>query len=332
MKVIVFSTKQSLIGKLKPVEKTRLFDYRTADPKDLKKTLADAQGQALVYLDTSQFTLAQITRTLKTSVENNAFRIGIIDGAGTIEDPGTLFHLGAVDYLSKKIVQQGVSAPRFQKAISFCDFEEISEEETARKAPESTWKLSGPSWTNVKSGNEYTFCFMFVEIDLKDEWKNKSGRAHLDEVKAAFQKHVQKFAGALSGKIWMWMDLGGLILFPFDGKRCDPILDGISLILNRPIISAEEYRYHTTISYRLALHIGNTIYRSRGNTGTIVSDTVNFLFHLGQKFAQPGNFYLTEPVTRFIPEKFEECFVPAGTFEEIPISRMRLPVSRARRR
>lgn len=327
MKVVVFSSERSLIDKLKPLENSRLFDFLTANPKDLKKILADTKERMLVYLDASQFGNAQITRTLKESAENGAFGVGIIDETGVIDDPGSLFHLGAIDYLSPKTVQRGISGTRVQKVISLYHFKLIPEKETAETVPESGWKLSGPSWKNVKSGQEYTFCFMFAEIDLIEEWKNKSGRAHLDEVKAAFQKHVQRFAAALSGRIWMWMDLGGLILFPFDGKRSDPILDGIRLVLNKPIISAEEYSFHTAISYRLALHIGNTVYRSRGNTGTIVSDTVNFLFHLGQKFAQPGNFYLTEPVARFIPEKLTSCFVSAGTFEDIPISRMRLPVS-----
>ena len=332
MKVVVFSTNQPLIGKLKPLEKSRHFDYQTADPDSLKKILTKANGQTLVYLDASQFGQTQINKTLKESVKTDAFCVGIIDSAGVIDDPGNMFHLGAVDYLSKKTVQRGVTTQRVQKVISYCDFNETPEEEKVNTYPEPVWKLSGSSWKNVKSGQEYTFCFMFVEIDLIDEWKNKSGRAHLDEVKAAFQKHVQQFAQALSGRIWMWMDLGGLILFPFDGKRCEPILDGIRLILNRLIISAEAYTYQTSIGYRLALHIGNTIYRTRGETGTIVSDAVNFIFHLGQKFAQPGNFYLTEPVTRFIPEQLKECFVSAGLFEEIPISRMRLPVNPVRRR
>ena len=317
---------------MKSLEKSRLFIYQTADPKELKSILAESREKTLMYLDASEFTSAQITRTLKSSAENSALRIGIADGTGIIDDPANLFHLGAVDYLSKKLLQQGVTGPRLQKAISFCDFDETPDEETAKTTPQSEWKLSGTSWKNVKSGQEYTFCFMFVEIDLIDEWKNKSGRAHLDEVKAAFQNHVQQFAASLSGKIWMWMDLGGLILFPFDGKRCDPILDGIRMVLNRPIISAEHYTYHTTIKYRLALHIGNTIYRGRGNTGTIVSDSVNFLFHLGQKFAQPGNFYLTEPVFQYIPDKLKECFVSAGTFEGFRINRMRLPVSGTRSR
>lgn len=312
---------------MKSLEKSRLFEFRFAHPKELKKTLTETGARTLIYLDASEYTLAQITRTIKNTAEDDPFRIGIIDSAGSIDDPAGLLHIGAVDYLSKNLLQQGVTGPRLQKAVSFCVFEETPEEDLARITPESDWKLSGTSWKNVKSGQEYTFCFMFIENDLIDEWKNKSGRAHLDEVKAAFQKHVQQFAAALSGRIWMWMDLGGLILFPFDGKRCDPILDGIRLILNRPIISAEEYKYHTTITYKLALHIGNTIYRSRGNTGTIVSDSVNFLFHLGQKFAKPGNFYITEPVTRYIPENLKSCFVSAESFEGIPISRMRLPVS-----
>jgi hypothetical protein len=329
VKVIVFTSKPSLIGKLKNLEKTSLFEFRISDPKELKKTITEAEGDTLVYLDTSAFTESQITRTLKSSQEQQLFRLGVLDETGSVDDPGNLIHLGAVDYLSKKTVQQGITASRLNKALSFCGFKEREEAEQAK--PDSNWKLSGTSWKNVKSGQEYTFCFMFIEIDLIDEWKNKSGRRHLDEVKAAFQKHVQEFADSLSGKIWMWMDLGGLILFPFNGKTCEAILGGIRLVLSKPIISAEKYPYHTTISYRLALHIGNTTYRARGHTGTIISDTVNYLFHLGHKFAKPGNFYLTEPVARYIPESLRECFIPADSFEGLAISRMRLPVDPARR-
>ncbi|MBN1686061.1 MAG: hypothetical protein JW852_05375 [Spirochaetales bacterium] len=332
MKLYVSTARQSIISKFKPLEKSRLFELSITNPKELKKCLADTAGSTLVYIDVSTSNKAQITKLLKESAGDSQYRVGIVDETGVVDDPGQLFHQGAVDYISKKALQGGITAARLKKAFSFCNFETAAGDNVDVKPPAPEWRLSGSSWANVKSGQEYTFCLMFVEIDLIDEWKNKSGSAHLDEVKAAFQQHVGQFAAELSGKIWMWMDLCGLILFPFDGERCDQILGGMRLILNRAIISAEKYDYHTTISYKLAMHIGNTVYRSRGNTGTIVSDTVNFLFHVGHQFAQPGNFYLTGPVARFIPENLRECFVSAGVFEGVPIHRMRLPVSPSRRR
>ena len=326
------TAKQSIISRLKPLEKSRYFELCFINPQELKYYLVDSPGPALTYLDASLSSSAQITKLLKESTAGGRHRIGIIDGSGSIADPGELFHQGAVDYISKKMLQAGITAARLRKVVSFCGFEAATKGKGENTALAPEWKLSGSSWANVKNGQEYTFCFLFVEIDLIEEWKEKSGHAHLDEVKAAFQQHVTQFAAALSGKVWMWIDLCGLVLFPFDGKRCDPILEGIRLVLNRTVISAEKYHYHTAISYKLVLHIGNTIYQNRGNTGNIVSDTVNFLFHVGHQFAKQGNFYLTGPVTRFVPEGLRECFIGAGVFDGVPVSRMRLPVTPDRRR
>lgn len=322
-KVVVFSSKKPLLSKLDNLKKIRLFSYSAEDPENLKSRLAAETDAILVYLDATQFAEAEIKKLLVS--QKNLVRFAIIDSTGVISDPAKHFHLGAVDYIGKGLFQKGVTGKRIKDVVDFCDFPQDHTQDAPAAPSPDRWRLSGKSWKNIKSGQEYTFCFMFVEIDLIDEWKQKSGQAHLDEVKAIFEKHMQDFAEQLSGKIWMWTDLGGLILFPFDGERCDAILPAIRLVLNRTIISAERYKYNTLISYRIALHIGNTTYKSRGNTATIVEDSVNFLFHLGHQFAQPGNFYLTEPVVPFIPEGLEDCFVPTGEFEDIEIRRMRLP-------
>ena len=181
-------------------------------------------------------------------------------------------------------------------------------------------------WKNIRSGKEYTFVFLYVEIDLVDEWRKKSGKAHMNEVLTAFHTHIDREVGRLGGKVWMWMESSGLVLFPFDGESIPMIEAGMKLILDRTIISAEYYTYNTLITYRMAIHVGNTVYRPRGDTGTLVSGTVNFLFHLGQKFLKPGNFLVTETAAPFIPEGLADCFRPAGTFEQTKILRMRLPV------
>ena len=321
-KVIVFSSKKTLLSKLENLKRARLFDYASGDPKDLANRLDDSSGMTLAYLDASQFSETEIRKLIASRAES--VRFGVVDNTGAVSDPATLLHQGAVDYIGKALLQSGLTGKRIAGAIDYCDF---GKDNPVDLPPvQNSWKLSGNDWKGVRSGQEYTFCFMFVEIDLIDEWKKKSGQTHLDEVKAIFQKHMQEFSEALSGRIWMWMDHGGLILFPFDGERCTPILPAIRMVLSRTIISAERYRYDTLINYRIAIHIGNTVYKSRGNTATIVSDAVNFLFHLGHQFAQPGNFYLTAPAFRFMPEGFDDCFVFAGDFEDTEVWRMRLPL------
>ena len=121
----------------------------------------------------------------------------------------------------------------------------------------------------------------------------------------------------------MSMDSGLVVLFPFDGKRCSAILTCFRMMLDRNIISAEDISFNALISYRIALHIGNTVYRKRGDTGGIISDSINSIFHLGQKYAESGNFYITQDAFSFIPKGLSDYFVPAGIYEGRRIMQMR---------
>jgi hypothetical protein len=168
---------------------------------------------------------------------------------------------------------------------------------------------------------------MYTELDLHSDWKKKSGKLHLDKVGTDFHNFIERWVTPINGRIWMWEQFGGLVLFPFDGTNCEALLTCFKLMLNRTIISTEEFSYDILLSYRIALDIGNTVYKKRGETGTVISDTVNFLFHLGKRFADPGKLYLTDNVAAFIPSGLRDYFVPAGDFEGKTLQRMRLPVT-----
>ena len=325
MEVNVFSKNKAVKTCFEPLSKSRSHQVKIYDPEELEPYLKQIRTPMIVYVDVSALDETRRSSFLLSIARRTTIRFGVADPLGQIDDIGQLFHSGAIDYLGKKILVLPFNPKRIEAAVRFKPFEEQSGETESDTSTNQKWNLSGKDWTEVTSGKEYAFCFMFVEIDLLEEWKRKSGREHLDGVKKAFHGHIERTIAPLNGKIWMWMDTGGLVLFPFDGKECDAIITCSKLVLDRVLISAEQFSYGTIISYRIALHIGNTLYKARGNTGTIVSGDVNFLFHLGQKFAEPGNFYLTDPVTRFIPKGMESNFIKMGSFENVEIARMRLP-------
>ena len=72
---------------------------------------------------------------------------------------------------------------------------------------------------------------------------------------------------------------------------------------------------NTVITYRLVMHIGNSVFKKRGSTGNIISDTMNSIFHIGQKYIEPKNFNITEDVLRYLKNGLKENFVPDGNFE-----------------
>jgi hypothetical protein len=134
-------------------------------------------------------------------------------------------------------------------------------------------------------------------------------------MQSAFHDMIESHAGRYKGKIWMWNEWKGLLLFPYDGKECEASVLAIRLLINRLILSIEGGPYHTLLNYKIAMHIGSTVYQERGNTGTIVADDINFIFHLGSKYAEPNRLYMTSQVRDTIHSDLQILFQPEGQFE-----------------
>jgi hypothetical protein len=144
-------------------------------------------------------------------------------------------------------------------------------------------------------------------------------------MQAAFHDALNRRVEDFDGKIWMWNEWTGLILFPYDGKKCDAVLPAMRLILNRVLFSIEEGDFQAVLSYKLALHIGSTLYRRRGQTGTILSDDVNFIFHLGVKKTEADSLYLSEAAYAQISKRLYPLFEERGRFEGYQTYRMVSP-------
>ena len=174
-------------------------------------------------------------------------------------------------------------------------------------------------------GREYTFCFMYIELDESVEMERKYGRKTLSKALASFKRFIENAVRPFNGRIWMWTGMGGIILFPFDLRSSDALKCGFRIMLIKSLYDVEESVFPNFLSFRLALHIGNTVYR-RGDTGNIISDSLNYIFHLGQQFAEPGNFYITEEMLLISHPAFVEYFYEQGEYEGRKIFRMRIPV------
>ena len=188
------------------------------------------------------------------------------------------------------------------------------------------FKPSGRNWSMVKSGQEYTFSLMFIELDHHGEFRKNLGEDIIDATTYSFKNLVQRLVAGDHGRIWIWDDFGGLVLFPFDGTKCDAVISCFRLMLNRKIICIEELSSRMLFSYRIVLHIGNTIYRQKGKTGTLISDSINSIYHVGKKFANPGNLYITKEVLPYVPEKLSTYFLPVARYEGLELLRMLLPL------
>jgi hypothetical protein len=342
MKVLIVS-KRAAIGRFEDIRKHSRHQLVKTTPGTLVRVLEGGEKR-FVYLHAAAFSKGELPEVVNRLGQRSGVRVAVFDPEGMVDDPASLFFAGAVDYLSPSVLEAGVSHDRFRAAILHAGWESATKQErdkTARgdedrardRAIETLRSadpirpsreiLSGSDWQGVHAGNEYTFWLLFAELEDAQRYVAGKSDAHAALVSNRFRRHLQVESERFGGRLWMWKRYSGLLLFPYDGERCTPIIPLFRLTMNRVIANVERYRLGTPVSYHLALHLGNTIYRDIGRTGEIVSEDVNLVFHLASQFTDRGEATLTEIALSYIPEGLYEYFVPKGTFEGHSVYRMR---------
>jgi hypothetical protein len=294
--------------------------------KGFRRLVPALQEPTLCYLDLSSLPGGKLAAAVRLLAKNPHLAYGLIDPRGELTDPSRAFHEGAADYLNRAALREGIDARRLARVWAYSrKVYADSASQAPGVAASGVYLPSGRDWSEVYPGREYTFCLLFIELDGKDEMERKYGMGNLNIALSSFRSHIENSLKSCFGRVWYWSSFGGLILFPFNGKDCPAISCLFRLVLFSHLYDIEESPFPNFLSYRLVLHLGNLVYSDR-NVGSVVSESLNSVFHLGQQFARPGGFYLTEEVLRFGPPALRPFFLEAGVFEGRKILRMRQPV------
>jgi hypothetical protein len=328
--ILVFSNSRKADGYFKIKRKSNDFSLPQIFPReDFNKVLKNAEPGTLVYLDLSGLEMVQVSRYIRTILKADDLYPGLLDPLGKITDVAHLFHEGVADYVDKATLREGITVQRLNQVFKYLletgrAYTKTAEERT-REEIRSRYISSGNSWSDVVPGREYTFCLMFVELDGAVEMEKMYGRDTLARALGSFRSYIESLVGSFNGRIWIWSGFGGVVLFPFNLTRSDSLKCGLCLVLFKHLYDIEESIFPNFISFRLALSIGNILYTEVG-TGHVISDSLNYIYHLGQQFAEPGRFYITEEVLLISHTAFMEFFLESGEFEGRKIYRMRLPI------
>ncbi len=330
MKILIISDQKKIKESFYNLNKSN-YEVEIVCKANYKQYIKKLSEPAILYFDIFQNSETEYWKEIKSLLKLQKYFLGIIDSKTSVQDPASFFHAGVVDYITKKQLYEGISQKRIKNILDFkkeilpekqCEKNKKIELSQNRKEFSAGFIPNG-EWINAEAGKEYVFYFLFAEIDLASDWKKKCGQAHLKQIKDVFYNYIRQHIEPANGRIWMWNEFGGLALIPYTKKYPDIAVTASKLIAHAPIASCEDFPFKMEISYRLALHIGETTYKERGKTGTIVSDSINFIFHLGQKFAKPGNFYLTEETYHKIHPGLKKLFLPDGIFEDKNILRLK---------
>ena len=323
MKTPVFTARMAELQRNAGFKGRTAADLDLRPLADFRKQLASMEDEPVVYVDIRGLTGKERTKLLALISANQSVRVGIIDPAGSVKDVAALFHAGVVDYIGKALISSGIPAERRAAAAAFAGDEEREQGDEPGTAGRQG---STDIWAEVQPGREYTFAFLFVEVDDAEELKKRHEPDNLAAAMDTFREFVSRIAGQHGGRLWMWSRFGGLILFPLKAESCQAAFCGVRILLSSIFYDVEESLLPGRISFRMALSHGATVYQD-SDTGRIVSDAINTIFHLGRRFAKAGQFVLSSEALDLVPQPLRAFCVPAGAFEGRRILRMLRPSS-----
>lgn len=332
MDILVFTGKRALASsfKLSPGKKAACR-FTVLGWKDFRKRVAEVGSPTLCYLDLSTLPKGRLPGFLRLIGKNEHAAYGLIDPGRAFDDAAEAFHRGAADYLDRAALRGGITAKRLQRVQGYVQSALARplrrELWAAQKGRGARYIPSGTDWAGVTPEREYTFSLIFIELDGKEEMEKKYGMKNLSIALSSFRSYIENAVRPYNGRLWIWSSFGGIALFPFDGIECPALTCAFRLMLFKHLYDIEVSRFPNFLSLRLVLDIGNIVYTER-NAGNVISDTLNSIFHLGQQFATPGNFYVTEEALRFGYPALKSFFTDANHFEGRRILRMKLPAHR----
>ncbi|MBN2737856.1 MAG: adenylate/guanylate cyclase domain-containing protein [Spirochaetales bacterium] len=296
------------------------------DPSDFRRKVKESSRNEIFYLDIEAFK-NDWEKEFKYAQKNDKVFLALIDLQGKVKDIGTYIYKGIVDYIGKDNGVNDFSKRRFIDVENYlenyrCDYFLADEEDELEPG---AYKIAEKGWATIRSDEEYTFYIMYVELDDKKEMEKSFAKSNLKLAIDSFKRFVEQNVARFEGKLWIWQGFGGVVLFPFNGHDCPAALSGFRMAIYKHLHDVEESLFPHFISYRMAIHLGNVLYQEE-NTGNVIADTINSVFHLGSKYAEPGEFYMTDDTYRFIHPKIKPYFKASGEFEGRNIWRMRRPI------
>ena len=331
MGIYIFSKNETVVKKV--FSKNAEFN-----PEDLTKHKPEAGS--ITYLDVSgvsdanvKTALAQLKKACKGSAKTSASSSwGVIDAKGSIKDPAALFLDGASDYLGpaffktpKPIDPKRIkAASQWRLALSGSNNFEKTEIKNAKAAdglPKTGIKLPPaslfPGWRNMQTGKTMPFYLMYCSLKGKTSLSTRFGDKAVSQMHQRFLAHL--FSNFQEGDGHIWMDSGKdcLFLLPPRAKSAEAAVKAcVRMLISAPLIAIETLSLAVPANFVFALHYGSLSYSPPGKTGTVVSDAVNFVFHLGAKKAEPGRLTISDEVPdNSVPHDLENCFISAGEYE-----------------
>ena len=287
----------------------------------------------MYYLDVSDLSDAEIKKAVsRLKKDCKSAPWGVIDPKGSVKDPALLFFEGASDYLGPHSFKESeaLDPKRLKTAHQWRTALVGNTGGTAvpdgKNVTKSSLPMTGiklppvslfPGWEDMKVGKTMPFYLLYCSIQGKIPLNTRLGEKAYDLLHQRLSAYL--FKNFKDGDGLAWLDSGHDFLFLLPPKaQCvqATIAACIRMLVSAPLIAMEILGLTIPANFVFTLHYGPITYSPPGKTGTVISDAVNYIFHLGPKKSMPGRLTISDQLPDgSVSSVLEDSFVCAGEYE-----------------
>ncbi|MDX9959229.1 MAG: hypothetical protein RBT68_12375 [Spirochaetia bacterium] len=294
------------------------IDLVRLNPAELDPGSLPWSAEELVYLDLGSVPKRQREEWISGLGSTKGLHWAVIDQARIFPDPAVLFWQGAVDYIGAKPAGGIVNPDRLSAIRAYI---ERLENHVPRTSHHRTHQGSFPGWDALIEGKSYEVCALFTGVWDADGLRTRLGEQRFARFKAAVLGVVNVIIQEHSGLLWIADDQSFLALFPPE-MASQLVISAMRVLANMRLISYEQLRLEQEVGCLFfCLRRCELPWQKPGQTGTVVSDALNYMYHLGRKFTPPCTIDLVDDLAETLEPRLKAHFHEVGNFENRPIQR-----------
>jgi len=312
MKAVLITRSKVLELLFSGVELVRL------NPAELDQS-ALAWGQdELVYLDLGSLPKRQHAEWLERLSADRGLRWAVIDRGRSLDDPAALFRLGAVDFIGAEAREGIVDRGRIEDIRAYA---ERLDNHGPKAARQRAHYGCFPGWEALTEGKTYELCAFYAGVWDADGLRTRLGEQRFARFKAAVAGVVNGVVQEHGGLLWIADDQSFLALLPPE-LAAQLVASAMRILANMRLISYEQLRLEQEVGcLYFCIRRCELPWQKPGQTGTVVSDALNYMYHLGRKFTPACAVDLVDDLAETLDPRLKALFVDAGSFENRPIRR-----------
>lgn len=287
-------------------------------PAELDPSALPWGQDELVYLDLGSVPKRQRSEWLERLAAARGLRWAVIDRGRALDDPAALFRLGAVDYLGAEAREGVVDRARLDDIRAYA---ERLDNHGPKAARHRAHHGGFPGWDALAEDKSYELCALYAGVWDADGLRTRLGELRFSRFKAAAAGIVNALVQEHGGLLWISDDQSFLALFPPE-LASQLVVSAMRILANMRLISYEQLRLEQEVGcLYFCLRRCELPWQKPGQTGTVVSDALNYMYHLGRKFTPPCSIDLVDELADSLDPRLKTLFIDAGSFENRPIRR-----------